>query len=158
MPGTSSIEPSGRRRFAMVSERVLRSVSACALPRPSATASAKFANSTVNQRNTATSAAKTFSFVLAEPRFVKKRIVVRTLPTSTTNMTGFRIMWRGFSLTKLSTIARRMIEASSIEVVARTRSALVSPGGRVGVIVMVAEPPRCRAARRWVRAQERGRT
>ena len=39
------------RRLAIVSERVLRSVSACALPRPSATASAKFANSTVNQRN-----------------------------------------------------------------------------------------------------------
>ena len=34
--------------FAMVSERALRSVSACALPRPSAMASAKFANNTVN--------------------------------------------------------------------------------------------------------------
>ena len=32
--GTSSIVPSGRRRWATVSERVLRSVSACALPRP----------------------------------------------------------------------------------------------------------------------------
>jgi len=31
-----------------VSERALRNVSACALPRPSAIASAKFANSTVN--------------------------------------------------------------------------------------------------------------
>ena len=62
VPGTSSSEPSGRRRFAIVSERVLRSVSACALPRPSATASAKFANSTVNQRNPATSAANTFWF------------------------------------------------------------------------------------------------
>ena len=35
--------------FACVSVRVRRSESACALPRPSATASAKFANSTVNQ-------------------------------------------------------------------------------------------------------------
>ena len=35
-------------RRAVVSLRILRSVSACALPRPSATASAKFANSTVN--------------------------------------------------------------------------------------------------------------
>ena len=34
--------------FACVSVRVLRSESACALPRPSATASAKLANSTVN--------------------------------------------------------------------------------------------------------------
>ena len=49
--GTSSIAAVGRRRWAIVSERVLRSVSACALPRPSAIASAKFANSTVNQRN-----------------------------------------------------------------------------------------------------------
>ena len=35
-------------RFARVSVRICRSVSACALPRPSATASAKLANSTVN--------------------------------------------------------------------------------------------------------------
>ena len=33
----------------MVSERALRKVSACALPRPSAMASAKFAKRTVNQ-------------------------------------------------------------------------------------------------------------
>ena len=37
------------RRLAIVSERALRNVSACALPRPSAIASAKFANNTVNQ-------------------------------------------------------------------------------------------------------------
>ena len=37
------------RRLAMVSVRARRSVAACALPRPSAIASAKFANSTVNQ-------------------------------------------------------------------------------------------------------------
>ena len=49
------------RTCAIVSERVLRSVSACALPRPSATASAKFANSTVNHSHTATSPANTFS-------------------------------------------------------------------------------------------------
>ena len=45
---TCSISPSRRTRLAMVSDRALRSVSACALPRPSAMASAKFANSTVN--------------------------------------------------------------------------------------------------------------
>ena len=43
-----SIWPFVSRRLAMVSERALRSVSACALPRPSAMASAKLANSTVN--------------------------------------------------------------------------------------------------------------
>ena len=46
------------RTWATVSERVLRSVSAWALPRPSATASAKLANSTVNHSQSATSPAK----------------------------------------------------------------------------------------------------
>ena len=49
------------RTRATVSARVLRSVSACALPRPSATASAKFANSTVNHSHAATSPANTLS-------------------------------------------------------------------------------------------------
>ena len=39
--------------MAFVSLRLLRSVSACALPRPSATASAKLANSTVNHSQNA---------------------------------------------------------------------------------------------------------
>ena len=58
--GTSSMEPSSRRRRATVSCRVLRSVAAWALPRPSAIASAKLANSTVNQRNATTRPLKTF--------------------------------------------------------------------------------------------------
>ena len=45
---TSSSVPSDVRRRASVSERILRNVSAWALPRPSAMASAKFANKTVN--------------------------------------------------------------------------------------------------------------
>ncbi len=52
--GTVSSEPSFRSRFAIVWVRVLRRASACALPRPSAMASAKLANSTVNQSQTAT--------------------------------------------------------------------------------------------------------
>ena len=58
-----------RRRWrtrATVSERVLRSVSACALPRPSATASAKLANSTVNHSHAATSPANTLSAAVAD--------------------------------------------------------------------------------------------
>ncbi len=47
-PATSSIPPPTFMRFAVVSERALRSVSACALPRPSAIASAKLAKRTVN--------------------------------------------------------------------------------------------------------------
>ena len=45
---TDSILPFAAQRLAIVSVLVLRSVSACALPRASAMASAKFANSTVN--------------------------------------------------------------------------------------------------------------
>ena len=47
--GTISIFPLPKRRFAIESVFVFRSVSACALPRASAIASAKLANSTVNQ-------------------------------------------------------------------------------------------------------------
>ena len=85
MTGTSFTEPSAWRTMATVSARVLRSVSACALPRPSATASAKLANSTVNHSHTATRAAKP-----SVSRMARK--VVRTLPSSTTNMTGLRAM------------------------------------------------------------------
>ena len=46
--GTCSVRSPSTMRLAMVSERAFRSVSACALPRPSAMASAKLANSTVN--------------------------------------------------------------------------------------------------------------
>jgi hypothetical protein len=74
----------------MVSARALRSVSAWALPRPSAIASAKLANRTVNHRNSATSPVKTLSAAVESPRSRKNRIVVSTLPTSTTNMTGLR--------------------------------------------------------------------
>src|SRR6478609_6896633 len=107
------VEPSGSRTRATVSARVLRSVSACALPRPSATASAKLANNTVNQRNSATSPANTFSSCDDVPRSLKKRMVVRTEPTPTTNITGFFIRVRGLSLMMLSPIARFRISGST---------------------------------------------
>ena len=50
---TSSRWPSWLRRSAVVVVRVARSASACALPRPSAIASAKFAKSTVSQSQNA---------------------------------------------------------------------------------------------------------
>ena len=103
--GTSSSEPS-RRRCATVSARVLRSSSACALPRPSATASAKFAKSTVNQSQAATSQAKTLGSAIASA-------VTSTLPISTTNRTGFRAIRRGSSLRTLSRAARSRIARSS---------------------------------------------
>ena len=81
--------PGSRSRLACVSCRDLRSVSACAFPRPSAIASAKFANSTVNQSQ---SAIWMVNPVPARPEAISRArmSVVRMLPSSTTNMTGFR--------------------------------------------------------------------
>jgi hypothetical protein len=77
--------------------RALRSASAWALPRPSAIASAKLANSTVNQSQSETARMKP-----AAPRRAATRRGRRAggeaLPTSTTNITGLRIMRRGSSL------------------------------------------------------------
>ena len=86
-----------RSRFARVSSRVPRSASACALPRPSAIASAKLANKTVNQSQTASCTVKPTPG-MPRIRSRTQASVVRTLPVSTTNMTGFRSMCRGFSL------------------------------------------------------------
>src|SRR3981081_4275519 len=105
--GTVSVVPFGSKRLATVSDRALRSVSAWALPRPSAMASAKFANSTVNQSQ------RVICKLNAKLCFSRNNsAVVTTLPTSTTNMTGFFIMVRGLSLTTASTSARRIIFAS----------------------------------------------
>jgi len=51
--GTTSIPPSALTRLAIVSVFMVRSASAWALPRPSAIASAKLANSTVNHSHSA---------------------------------------------------------------------------------------------------------
>ncbi len=51
-PGTDSIEPFAHTRRAIVSDLARRSASAWAFPRPSAMASAKFANNTVNHSHT----------------------------------------------------------------------------------------------------------
>src|SRR6185503_14411708 len=78
-----------------------------AFPRPSAIASAKFANSTVNQSHSVICNSKlvlvTPGIGAIIPRMSCK--VVNTLPTSTTNMTGLLIMLRGLSLMNESTIA-----------------------------------------------------
>src|SRR5262245_21074155 len=101
--GTVSSLPSDVSRRAIRSARVRRSVSACALPRPSAIASAKFANSTVNHSpspiavSNATGPPPTASATI--------RIVTTVETTSTTKITGFRSNERGFNLRKLSTIA-----------------------------------------------------
>ena len=69
-------------RRAIVSVLARRSASAWALPRPSATASARFANSTVSHSQTTISQANTDGLAIAIT-------VVNTAPISTMNMTGF---------------------------------------------------------------------
>src|SRR5215813_6021384 len=84
-----------------------RSVSSCALPRPSATASAKLAKMTVNQSQSETASVNQRG---AAPggganKSRTQIAVVRTLPISTTNMTGFLATRRGASLRRLSSAA-----------------------------------------------------
>ncbi len=74
-------------------------------------ASAKFANSTVNQSQIASCSVKLISpCPVAMSR--ASTSVVRMLPTSTTNMTGFRTILRGASLVNDSRAARRTMGAS----------------------------------------------
>ena len=109
--GTVSPVFSSTMSFALVSSRVCRSVDACALPRPSATASAKFANRMVNQSQT--------MIWNAKPRFspplVMSRInntVAKAATTSTTNITGFLMSVRGSSFAKAEPMAGTMIFGS----------------------------------------------
>ena len=105
--------PSARRTWR---DRLRRaSCAACRpapCPRPSAIASAKLANSTVNHRNSGDQSGEHVLGRSTTPRSLKNRTVVSTAPTPTTNMTGLRISVRGFSLRKLSMIARRIIAGS----------------------------------------------
>src|SRR5712692_4738223 len=112
------------RRLAIVVVRARRSVSAWALPRPSAIASAKLAKTTVNHNQAATASTKivsatSWSCVNVLVGVVNSRrtnsMVVTTLPTSTTNITGFLTCTRGSSFLKESGIARRMIVGSKME-------------------------------------------
>ena len=94
---TSFSVPSGMSRRALVSFCVFFKLAACALPRPSATDSAKLANSTVTNSTTQTIILYIRRFVpsvTASPNSPGKieRIREMAQPTSTTNMTGFFIM------------------------------------------------------------------
>ncbi len=82
-------------RRAIVSRLARRSVSAWALPRPSATASARLANTTVSHSQT----------TMVQLNTEDERIAVymhSSAPTSTTNMTGFLIWTRGSSFLNAS--------------------------------------------------------
>ena len=99
--------------LAWLSVRVLRSDSACALPRPSATASAKLANSTVNHSHRMIWKVKP-RFAPPVTRSRRKITVVSAATTSTTNITGLLIITRGSSLAKAEPIAGITIFGSSI--------------------------------------------
>src|SRR6266511_1261482 len=108
---TSSVLLPLMTRWAIVSVLDLRRLSACALPRPSAIASAKFANNTVNQSQSVICNSNPL-FVTPGMGAISPRIscsVVKTLPTSTTNMTGLPIILRGFSFLNELVTARLTI-------------------------------------------------
>ncbi|MGY4326638.1 hypothetical protein ACVWWG_001055 [Bradyrhizobium sp. LB7.2] len=127
VPGTRlKARPAPLRSLAWLSVRVLRSDSACALPRPSATASAKLANSTVNQSQRMIWKVKPRP---APPvRTSRRKIaVVSAATTSTTNITGFFTISRGSSLVKEALIAGTTMFGSSIaDIDARLCSFIVS--------------------------------
>ena len=102
-----------RSRFAVVWVRDFRRVSACALPRPSAMASAKFANTTVNHSHRLICSVN--PMLPAPPiRSRSRTSVVSTLPIRTTNITGFRTMWpRSTVLAKASRVARLTMGGSN---------------------------------------------
>src|SRR6478735_8091795 len=89
----------------MVDVRVFRSDAAWALPRPSATDSARFAKSTVSHSQTAMPHVKPKGTVVPPDCSGPPRngsaiaiAVVRAAPTHTRNMTGLRHSAAGFSL------------------------------------------------------------
>src|SRR3954451_1326723 len=91
--------PSFASSLALVSVLLLRNVAACALPRPSATASAKLANSRVNHSQTMICNANP-TWPVGEPvtRSRRNSSVVSVATTSTQNITGLRDISRGSSL------------------------------------------------------------
>ena len=93
-------------RRAIVSRLARRSVSACALPRPSATASARLAKTTVSHSQATMVQLNTDGCVIAVYK-------VSTEPTSTTNMTGFLIWTRGSSFLNASGVDFHKILGSS---------------------------------------------
>ena len=89
--GTISSVPSGRRRRAVASERILRSAEAWAFPLPSAIASAKLAKITVRNNQIVMDQLKRSGCEIDS-------ISVMTVPMRTTNITGFFTCVRGSSL------------------------------------------------------------
>ena len=95
--------------------RVARSASACALPRPSAIASAKLANRTVSHSQNAITPTNHSWPCCPRARSRTKMIVVMMLPSSTMNITGFLSCIRGSSFGKESRTAAPTRSRENIE-------------------------------------------
>ncbi len=118
------VEPS--RICATVSLRMLRSVSAWARPRPSANASAMFANTTVSHSQIAIVNVYQAGSLpppeggLPPNTWISQVTVVITEPISTTNMTGLWICTRGSSFLTESISARLTISRWNSEIAWRS--------------------------------------
>ena len=115
-PLTSSAPTSRRRRAGGPRSRCAwrEGTAAWALPRPSASASARLPKTTVSHSHTATvnvnQAGSSPPPSGSPPKaWISQPTVVMSAPTSTTNITGLRTTWRGSSLRRLSTSAGRRI-------------------------------------------------
>ena len=84
--------------FAHTVARILRRLAAWALLRPSASASAKLANSTVNHNHSETARMNQADASPFPTSACTNSAAVSRLPTHTTNITGLRHCWRGESL------------------------------------------------------------
>ncbi len=121
-PRTSSEAATSRpsARCATVSVRIARRLAAWAFPRPSASASARFAKTTVSHSHNATvnvNQAGSFPPPSGGPpnTWISQPPVVISAPISTTNITGLRNWTRGSSLRSDATSAGRMISGSNRE-------------------------------------------
>ncbi len=131
--GTRSSAPESPSRRAVISLRVARSALAWARPRPSATASAKFAKSTVSHSQSATTPVNQRSSLRPRNRSATKMPVVIALPTSTTNITGLRSCTLGSSLRNEAQIAGTTISLVNSFVRGREASIMgVEAGRRAG--------------------------
>ncbi len=109
LAGTASkVSPSFFSRLAVSSALVARSEAACALPRPSAKASAKVPNKTVSHSQT-TSCNLKLRARLSCP--TANRMVSSTATMAVVNITGLRISSLGASLRNASPIAGRIRSA-----------------------------------------------
>ena len=162
LAGVGTTVPLSPTSLAFVVTRVARRLSAAAFPRPSATLSAKLANSTVAQSQSAICRANPQAPWSFMARAVEA--VARMATISVAKITGLPVSLRGSSLTKAARVARPRIAPEKLpeSVVALRR---FSPSGAVAKVMCVAlwgfSGPRSRgalgSARRSDQGRERGR-